>query len=84
MPSYCVFNNCWATIEVYGTEEYVVLDDTFCRSQCIVGFGIVMGFVDQKKNIGYYHIYPINICSMVKQWRRFVKLSDLTLGLSIV
>lgn len=48
-------------MKVYGTEEYTISDyvGDSCLNQFIVGLGLFMVFVDNKKNTEYY-ILPFN------------------------
>lgn len=51
-------------MEVCGAEEEAIshLSSTgnTCQLNFIFGFGLFMGYVDNKKNIEYHQIYPLN------------------------
>lgn len=49
------FNSLWITMAIFGIEKYIIPGPGymyyFLVTEVIIGFGILMGFIDSKKNI---------------------------------
>lgn len=59
-------------IECYESEEEDIKDSACQQNHFVVGFGLLMGFVDSEKNIDYNQIYPLKqnilVQSIAKQF----------------